>query len=164
MTTDFWLRWKSKPLRITHLFFRFSSYSFNWKVILQQMKEGKQFGASRAFLSNTHWSCAWKTKCFFFFFSIILKKRRENTIQRELEGRFTIWSLKSHTVKWFFRSKLLCLYITEVHASLSKMSDLTDVTQKGEIRYHCATWKLSRARVPLKFCFYSSLSLLLSSQ
>lgn len=97
-------------------------------------------------------------------FIFILKKRRENRIQRELEGQFTIWNLKSHTVRWFFRSKLLCLYIAEVHASLSKMSDLTDVTQKGEIRYHCATWKPSRARAPLKFCFCSSLSLLLSLQ
>lgn len=96
-------------------------------------------------------------------FIFILKEIRENTIQRELGGRFTIWNLKSHTVRWFFRSKLLCLYITEVHASLSKMSDLTDVTQKGEIRYHFSTWKPSRARVPLKFCFCSSLSLLLSS-
>lgn len=59
---------EKKTLRITHLFFRFLSCSFNRKVILQQMEGGKLLmrrlvpEAIQSFLFNSHWSCAWKTQ------------------------------------------------------------------------------------------------------
>lgn len=103
---------EKKTLRITHLFFRFLSCSFNRKVILQQMEWGKLLmqrlvpEAIQSFLFNSHWSCAWKTQELLWQFPLsysnLMKQSWLSKSKWEEESKHFCPNNKMYKIGFFF--------------------------------------------------------------